>query len=253
MFDIFSVTVAIIGLVATIITAITGFYVFRKPHSSFTLDKANFSLTNDAKEGANISLLFAQVSNEKRQFLGDVAKNGTACLLYRSEPDNEKSMGLDSSIGLPWLENFTVSNKIPEKLTSQEDIMNALEKHLFERKGTDIPQGRGRGLAVALGIEKTNKMFFASNPPIEIILPSPNQTQVPFHGVFLNLEIAGDNFASKQEAGTLLMVKNWNEWGVPSNVETLFTSSIWKNVLLNLGIGRKQKIIKVKMEENNKA
>jgi hypothetical protein len=251
--DIFSVTVAIIGLVAAIITVITGLYVFKKPHLSFILDKANFSLTNEAREKADISLLYALVSNKKKQFLGDVAKSVTACLFYRSEPVSEKSMGLDSSIGLPWLENFTVTNKISEKLTSQEDIMNALEKHLFERKETNIPQGRGRGLAVALGIKKNNRMFFASNPPIEITLPSPNQPQVAFHAVFMNLEIAGENLASKQEAGTMLMVKNWNEWTIPTKVETLLTPSNWKNMLLNFGIGRKQKVIKVETEESNKA
>jgi len=253
MIDIFFVTISIIGLVATIITIITGLYVFRKPHLSFILDKADFSLTNNASEKADISLLFALVSNKKKQLLGDAAKNVTACLFYRSEPVTEKSIGLDSSIGLPWLENFTVNNKIPEKLTSQEDIINALEKHLFERKETNIPQGRTRGLAVAFGIEKTNKMFFASNPPIGIILPSPNQAQATFHAVFLNLEIAGENLASKQEAGTLLIVKNWNEWTVPSKVETLLTPSIWKNMLLNLGIGRKKKFIKVRKKQDNKA
>jgi hypothetical protein len=253
MFDIFSVTVAIIGLVASIITVIAGFYVFRKPHLSFILDKAIFSLTNGASEKADISLLLALVSNMKRRFLGDTAKSVTACLFFRSEPVTGKSMGLDSSIGLPWLENFAVTNKIPEKLTSQEDIMNALEKHLFERKETNIPQGRGRGLAVAFGIEKTNKMFFASDPPIEITLPPPNQPRVAFHAVFLNLEIAGENLASRQEAGTLLMVKNWNEWTIPTKVEKLSTPSIWKNMLLNFGIGRKQKVIKVKMEESDKA
>jgi hypothetical protein len=48
--------------------------------------------------------------------------------------------------------------------------MDALEKHLFERKETNIPQGRTCALAVAFGIEKTNKMFFASNLPIELTL-----------------------------------------------------------------------------------
>jgi len=252
MVDIFSVTVAIIGLFFTIIAVITGFYVFRKPHLSFILDKTDFSLTNQVEEKANISLLLAQVSNKKRQFLGDAAKNATVCLLYRSEPVNEKSMGLDSSIGLPWLENFAISNKIPEKLTSQEDVLSALEKHLFERGETDIPQGRARTLAVAFGIEKTNKIFFASNPPIELTLPSASQPQAPFTGVFLNLEIAGENFSSTRESGTLLMMKNWNEWTIPSKVETLSTPRTWKNMLLLLGIGRKQKVIKVKVEKNNK-
>lgn len=249
MSEIVSVTITIITVAGILVGVYTGLLSLKKPHLSFSIDKAKTTLFNEKNEEENISLLIAYVANKRKHNLGDVAKGITACVCYRA-PDNNTQWGLNASIGLPWLENFTTRTKIPEKLKSQEDIVNGLEKHLFTRKEVDLPQGRTGGLAVAFGIERTNSMFLASNPPIEIQLPSADEPNVAFAACFIRLEVAGENIPSTLSEGTVIVAKKWNEWTFPTEVEAVSTPSSFKNMLLRLGIGKRQKVIEVKTTKN---
>jgi hypothetical protein len=249
MFDVISIVIAAITVIASIIGVLLGVIALRKPHITFSLEKIEMSLFNKEGEEENFSILTATVSNKKKFYLGDTAKNITACVLYRA-PANDESMGLNFSNGLPWLETFTLKNEIPEKLTTQSDAIKALELHFFERKETILPQGRATGLAVAYGIESTNKIFLATKPPVEIPLPSQTIPKADLTACFLRLEVAGENVASTQSEGTVIMAKNWKEWSIPSKVEALNTPSVFKNILLRLGIGKRQKVIEVKTKKN---
>lgn len=153
-------------------------------------------------------------------------------------------------IGLPWLESFGTRTRVFEQLESEEDILRALEAHLFERKDMDIPQGREKYMAVAYGIEKTDKLFLASSPPIEIPLPPPEKRQEMFTSCPLRLEVAGENFQSTYSEGTVIIANSWVNWSIPSEVRTIMTPSKIRNLLIRIGFGRKVKVIDVKT--NNK-
>jgi len=245
MFDIVSVVVTLISIAAAIIGVALGILILKKPHITFTLDKSSVSLVNEEKEEETLSLLWAIVANKKKLYLGDAAKNITACALYRA-PANDNSIGLNFSNGLPWLETFTAHTKISQKLSSYEDVQNALEQHFFIRKETDLPQGRATGLAVAYGIKSINRIVLATKPPIEIPLPNPDRPQEAFTGCFLRLEVAGENLASTQSEGTFIMAKDWENWSVPSKVETTRSSNILENALLRIGFHRRKKVIDVR-------
>jgi hypothetical protein len=250
MFDVVSAVITIISIAASIIGVFLGILILKKPHITFTLDKSKISLYNEEKEEETVSLLWASIANKKKRYLGDTAKNITACVLYRA-PANDNSVEPNFSNGLPWLETFTSRTKIPQKLSSYEDVLGALEQHFFIRKETNLPQGRATGLAVAYGIKSINKIFLATKPPVEIPLPHPDKPHVAFTGCFLRLEVAGENLVSTQSEGTFIMARDWENWTVPSKVETIRSSNMLETALLRIGMSRKQKVVAVKSPKEN--
>lgn len=246
MFELLSV---IVGITAGIIAASVGLRTLLKaPHITFSLQKADFRLYNREHE-ERISLLLAPVANKKQFFLGEMAKKASALVLFRA-PSEDKWPGLNASAGLPWMKSLGGRQKIDEQLKSEDDIQQALEDHLFDRTERDIPQGRGEYLVVAYGIEKNNKLYLASNPPIEILLPPPvkvsKKPKIAFPACFFRLEIAGENLPSTLSEGSVIFGESWSDWWFPAKVITMRTPSKFRNLLLRLGIGREIKVLKSK-------
>jgi hypothetical protein len=229
----------IVGIVTFIVGIFALRYYLKKPHIKFSLDRADVSLSNDEKE-ERITLLLAPITNEK-QFLGDTAKGVTGCVFYRA-PGVNHGIGL-ASAGLPWSKPFSKSIKTDNKLQSEQDIQNALENSLFNRITKDIPQGRRETLVVAYGIELTNKMFLASIIPIEFPLPKSSKNQKIMHGCFIRLEVAGENLPSTVSDGTVIIGDSWTNWSFPAEITKIRTPNRFENLLLRLGIGRKQKVL----------
>jgi len=243
MFDSIPVIITIITVTGTIIAVFIGIRTLLKsPHITFSLfKKAEISIYNQENE-ENITLLTAPIANEKKRYFGDTAKKVSAMVIYRA-PFNDNQLGLNASISLPWLDSYGIRTRIVGKLISEKDIKRALENHFFDRKDRDIPQGRGEHLAVAYGIEKVNKLFFASNPPIEIPLPPPKKRGTDFTVCPLRLEVAGENLSSTVSEGTVIMANSWNNLAVPKKVTTIKTPSKIRNLLLRMGIGREVKVL----------
>lgn len=243
----FDTALIILSLVGTIIGLFAGIRtLFKKPKIDFSLDKKIITMSNDKKE-QKIALLIAKIGNKRRRLLGDVAKGITSCVLYRA-PIEDDYIGLNSSIGLPWLENFESITKVSEDLETPDEIVKALEKNLFEREEIDLPQGRARALAVAYGIESTNKLYLASNPAIEIPLPRNDvEKRAIFSVCFFRLEIAGENLPStNSKGGSCILANSWTNWTFPSKIETTHSTNKFNNFLLGIGIGRRTKVIKTK-------
>ena len=243
----FELVYIIVGTIAAIIGATVGLRTLLKhPHITFSLQKVDFCLCSRGCE-ERISLLLALVVNKKRRFFGEIAKKVSASVIFRAPSDDEWP-GLNASAGLPWMRPFGSRQKIAEQLKSEEDIQQALENHLFDRTERDIPQGRGECLIVAYGVEKTNKLYLASNPPIEIPLPhtvkAPSKPKIVLTGCFFRLEIAGENLPSTLSEGSIILGNSWNNWSVPSKVITIRTPSKLRNLLLRLGICREVKVLK---------
>jgi hypothetical protein len=224
----------IVGIVTFIVGIFALRHYLKKPHIKFSSYRADVSLSNDEKE-ERITLLLAHIINEK-QSLGDTAKGVTGCVLYRA-PGVNHGIGLNASAGLPWSKSFSKNIKTDNKLQSEQDIQNALENILFNRIAKDIPQGRGETLAVAYGIELTNKMFLASIIPIEFPLPKSSKNQKIMHGCFIRLEVAGENLPSTMSDGTVIIGDSWTNWTFPAEITKIRTSNRFENLLLRLGIG----------------
>jgi len=231
----------IIGIICGSITASVALRTLMKaPHITFSLKKAEICLY-DGKCEEKIVLLMAPVGNVKKRLFGDAARKVSGIVLYRA-PASDGKLESNASIGLPWLNSFGIRTKV-KQLESEEDIQRALEDRLFDRKERDIPQGRGEHLAVAYGIEKTNKLYLASNPPIGMPLPPADKPRIAFTGFFLRLEVAGENLPSTPSAGTMIMARSWSNWSYPKEVRTIWTPSRLRNLLLRVGFGRKTKVI----------
>lgn len=231
----------------SIVGIFLGILVFKKPHLSVSLERIQMSLYNDEQEDQKISMLIAHVVNTKKRLLGDTAKGVTGSLVFRADIPNDKSIGLNAATGLPWLQYCTPRNKVSGKLRNQENILQVLEQELFNRDNHDIPQGRAETLVVSVGIEKSNKMFFPSKTPMELNFPPPDKPRIAFMAYFINLEFAGENLPSTPQAGTLLSVKSWDDWNIPTKVELISTPSRWDAFLMALGVKRaQQKIIAVR-------
>lgn len=243
MLDLIPVIAGIIGITGGVIGAFVGLRaLLRKPHIIFSLPKkAKISFYNEENE-ENITLLMAPVANKKKLGFGDVAKKVSAMVIYRAPADDNK-WRLNANIDLPWLKSFGTRTKIVGQLNSEEDIRKALEDHLFDRKEREIPQGRGEHLAVAYGVEKTDKLFLASNPPIGIPLPPPKKRQTAYTSCPFRLEVAGENLSSTVSEGTMIVGNSWNNWSIPEKVTTLWTPSRFRNILLCLGFGREVKVL----------
>ena len=227
------------------VTILVGLRTFRRgPHIGFALDKTELFFDNP-KDTQNVTLLIAYISNKKRRFLGDTAKKLSGRVLYRT-PSKDNWPGLNATACLPWLRPSLAHVRINEKLRLDKDFQRVFETQLFERTEKDIPQGRGEVLAVAYGIEKTNKLFFASSPPIEVPLPTSVKHKEVLTHCSLRLEVAGENLSSKCSEGTVIVAKNWKEWSYLVTVSTLHTPSRIRNLLLRIGIGRKVKVISSK-------
>jgi hypothetical protein len=245
----FELVPVIVMITAGIITASVGLRTLLKgPHITFSLQKADFCLYNREHE-ERISLLLAPVANKKQRFFGETAKKVSASVIFRAPCDGER-LGLNASAGLPWMKSFGSRQKIVEQLRSEEDIQSALEDHLFDRTERDIPQGRGEYLIVAYGIEKTNKLYLASNPPIEIPLPphvkALKKPKIVFTGCFFRLEIAGENLPSTLSEGSVIFGDSWSNWSFPAKVTTIRTPSKFRNLLLRLGIRQEVKVLQSK-------
>jgi len=240
MFDLILIIIPIVG---AIVTVLVGMRTLRKrPHIIFSLlKKAEISIYNEENE-EKISLLSAPIANEKKRYFGDTAKKVSAMVLYRA-PSNDSKLGLNASIGLPWLDSYGTRTRVVGQLKTEKDIQRALENHFFDRKERDIPQGRGEHLVVAYGIKKVNKLFLASNPPIGIPLPPPKKRGKELHSCFLALEVAGENLSSTVSGGTMLIVDSWDNFTFPKKAITVKTPSRIRNLLLRMGIGREVKVL----------
>jgi hypothetical protein len=186
-------------------------------------------------------LLTAPIANEKKVF-GDTARKVSGLILYRV-PEDENPFGPSASSEIPWIGFYGTQVRVNGQLKSDKDIQSALESSVFDRKERDIPQGRGEHLVVAYGIEKANKLFLASNPPIEIPLPPLNEKGMKLHTCSLRLEVAGENLESTVSDGTMIVADSWNNIGVSSEIKTLRTPSKIKNLLIRMGIGQDAKIL----------
>lgn len=234
---------AIVTVTASIVTVCAALRGFLKgPHVTFSVKKTETSFYYKEHE-EKITLLIAAVVNKRKFWFGDCAKKVSATVLYRSPVDDK--IELNTSVNLPWLKPFTTCTRVPKQLRLEEDVRRALEDHLFDRKEMDIPQGRAECLAIAYGIEKTNKLFLASEPPIEISLPPPETRQETFTFFAFRLEVAGENLKSTVSEGTVIMANSWSNWSVPSEVRTIMTPSKIRNLLLHIGFGQKKKVIHV--------
>ncbi len=249
--EVFDLILIIITIVGAIVGVLVGIRTqLKRPHILFSLfKKAEISIYNEENE-EKISLLSAPIANEKKQYFGDVAKKVSALVLYRA-PTNDGKLGLNASIDLPWLDSYGTRIRIVGQLKTEKDVQRALENYLFDRKERDIPQGRGEHLAVAYGIKKVNKLFLASNPPIEILLPPPKKRGKELWGCFLALEVAGENLASTVSDGTMIIADRWNNLTFPKKVTTLKTSSKIRNLLLRMGVGREVKVLGSKSHQED--
>lgn len=161
-----SILITAIGASASIAAIIIATRTFLKgPRITFALKKTDISFYNQ-KNTENVALLIAMIANPKRWFWGDTAKKLSVMVLYQA-PSDEDWPGLNASIDLAWLKPSQARIRIDEQPESKEDFQGILENYLFEHTEKDIPQGRGECVAVAYGIERLNKLFLASNPPIE--------------------------------------------------------------------------------------
>jgi hypothetical protein len=238
----------IIGIIGAAIGASVAVRSWLKgPHVTFSLEKAAFSLDAQGHD-ENIALLMAPVANKKKRFIGDAAKRVSGLVLYRA-PVNDEKFGLNAAVGLPWLKPFGTRTRLDKQLKSEEDIQQALEEHLFDRLERDIPQGRGEYLAVAYGVAKTNRLFLASNPPIEIPLPPPEKVPMVLTSCFLRLEVAGENVPSTLSEPTVIVAGDWKNWQCPKAVTTIRTPSKFRNLLLRMGFHRKVKVLESKTRQ----
>jgi len=243
----FEMVPVIIGTVAAIIATSVGLRtLLKRPHIIFLLQKADFCLYNKEQE-ERISLLLASVGNKKRRFLGEMAKKVSVLVVFRV-PSRDKRPGLNASALIPYFKSFGGRQKIVEQLASEEDIQKALEDYSFDRTERDIPQGRGEYLTIAYGIEKTNRLYLASDPPIEIPLPphkkATKRPKSDFTACLFRLESAGENLPSTLSEGSIICGDSWNNWSFPTKMTALYTPSRFRNLLLRLGIRREAKILK---------
>jgi hypothetical protein len=216
MIDVIYEKIAIIG---GTVAAIAGIRVlFKKPEIIFSLKRNDIELINE-NQVVKISLLTGLIGNKKRFFLGDIAKKVTGSIMIRSPP-NDDWPGLDTGVYLPWMKPYGENVKIDGQLSTEEDIQKALEINLFSRTEKDIPQGRGETLAVIYGVETFNKMYVASNPPIEIPLPESSEVSWRMQGIFFRLEVVGENLPSTMSKASVIFSDSWTHWSVPAKMTT---------------------------------
>lgn len=236
---------AILGGIGVVVTLIVGIRsLFRRPQIRFNLfDRAKITLYNESTT-QRLFIISAPIANTKKGFFGDSAKKTIGMIHYRAPTEEENDfVGLNTAISLPWLNNYSQKIKVSGKLDTEEEIREALEKTLFDRTENNIPQGMGNHLAVAYTIEKTNKMFLASNPPIQIEFPKYKKNRTQFAMCSLRLSIAGENIPSTISKGTFIMANRWDNFTVPEKIVTEKTPSKIRNFLLRLGIGKNQEIL----------
>lgn len=244
MFDSLLLLIPIAAGIAAIMGAIVTIMTLRKrPHIFFSLfNRTEISIYNDETE-QRISLLTAPIGNEKKRFFGETAKKLSAMLIYEAPPNSGRYSHV-GNLSLPWVVgSYKPRIKTSRPLKSESNIQKALEHLLFDWKERDIPQGRGDNLAVAYGIEKVNKLFFATKPVLGIPLPSTKKQGARFAVAFIRLEIAGDNLASTLSDMTLIMASNWKDMNFPEKATIVKTPSKLRNFLLRIGFGREVKIL----------
>lgn len=234
----------IIGLVVKILT------LRKRPHIFFSLfNRAEISIYNEEDE-ERISLVTAPIGNEKKRFFGETAKKVSAMLIYEA-PSGERQYSNICNLNLPWVVgSYPPRIKTKSPLKSERDIQKALEQKLFDWKERDIPEGRGDHLVLAYGIEKGNKVFFATKPAIGIPLPSTKKRGAQFTVAFLRLEVAGENLASTLSNFTFIMASKWDDINVPTNLIKVSTPSRLRNFLLRIGLCREVKVLGYKNQQN---
>lgn len=242
MFDLILVMFSTIGAIGAIVAIIIGIRTLLKhPFIFFNLFKRTEITIYNGREEEKIALLSAPIGNKKKRFFGDTAKKISVNVLYYAPSKDGKVRPHSNEI--PWLYSYGTRIEIEGTLRTRRDIQKALEKHFFNREKLDIPQGRGEHLAVAYGIEKSNKMFLATNPPIELPLPPHQNRWKVMHSYTLALEVAGENLPSSQSRSTVLFAFNWNNFSVPKRVTAIYTPNKIRNFLLSIGIGREKKVL----------
>lgn len=239
MFDLIPI---IVGILSLIVAITLGIRTLRKrPFIFFQLFRKTEMTIANGKRKEKIALLSAPVGNKVRSFFGDTAKKTSVNVLYEARSQDGKVQVYAGE--MPWLNTYGTRIEIKDQLENQKDIQDALEKHLFCREKRDIPQGRGEHLAVAYGIEKTNRLFLATKPPIEITLPSKQNRRLKMHASRLALEIAGENLSSTVSRMTMIIAIDWNNFTFPKKMELIYAPSRFRRILLRLGIGRETKIL----------
>ena len=238
LYNIYTIVI-VIGL-ATLLSLLELRKNIRKPKIHMSLGRAKLSIRDNTKS-VKISLLLANVWN-KNSFFGDFAKQISVNLLVH-EPINEGEI-VQISTGLPFLKEVGAETYSSNEIQSEKDIIEQLEATYFQRSKNEIPQGRGETLVVAYGIEFGNKLFFASNPPMEIPLPKNDEKQWHMRLKPFNLEVAGENLASLQMDGNQIMFEGWDKWSYMNSEEIIHTPSKFQNFLIQLGFKKKIKLLK---------
>ena len=84
-----------------------------------------------------------------------------------------------------------------------------------------------------------NKLFLATDPPVEILLPSSKKSQVAFTACPFRLEVAGENIPSTFSEGSMIFGNSWNNWTIPKEIRT-------RRLDKKIKLGKKVKVIDVK-------
>lgn len=246
MLDSAIVIITIFGTIIGIIVAIIKILSIQKsPHIFFPYFKHSEITFSNGKNEEKISLMIAPIGNRRRRFFGDVAKKISVMLIYEA-PDEKGAFSHLGNLSLPWVSNSYRPKIVTENpLNSSIDIQKTLEKNLFHWKERDIPQGRGENVIVAYGIEKTNKIFFATKPALEIILPKDREKKKGLVCIMarLRLEIAGENLPSTLSNFTCILASNWNDMNYPEKITLVKTPNKLRNFLLRLGFRKDVKLL----------
>lgn len=233
----------IVGVLSVIVGIIEGVRRMTKgPHLTFLLQRADTVVSsNGFSQG--VSFLLAYVHNEKRRLIGDVARKITVRALYNVRLENNKDVAT-AAADLPWLKSFEKDLKLLQQPKSEKDLIREFEENFFQRIKVDIPQGREEILAVLFGLEQSNKLYLASNPPVELPLPKKANQSVVLTSHALGLDAAGDNLPSTFSKPIMIIAESWNNWSYVKESRLISTPSAFRNLLLRLRIGGKTSFIK---------
>lgn len=233
-----SVIVGIASLIAAVITIAISISHIRKPRIIFKLQRANITLTSKGrKEG--VSFLVAHVINKKGLF-GDAAKDVNVKIVYKVKPNSEDDDRTTASTDLPWIRPTTDTVPIEQHLKTEKDLLKAVKTTFFDWSSHNIPQGRDEIVAVAFGIERSNKLFLASDNRIEMPI-AKDARRLNF--IPICLEVAGSNVSSQLSKSTMILAGGWNNWTFPEKAVLVHTPSRLRNLLLRLGFKEETKFI----------
>lgn len=230
----------LIEVLATVISTIVAIvpiiiYLTKKPHLTFALQRAVLKVVIEGKT-ENVSILLARVSNLKKRFSGDTAK-GTECSILRTALIKDRVDPIAFISDLPWLQSYETELSINSPINTDLDLLKVLETQVFRRMPQTIPQGHSQTAIVMLAFERSNRFYWATNPPEELRI-SKEESRFIIHP--FQLEVAGENAPSTASNGTLLIPFGWNNWSYPNKVALVRTPSKIMNFLLNKGLMKRQ-------------